>query len=78
MEKEKTQEIEMVGKQLERERVEKMEKAVVLEKEQGLHIKTVVKHVEKEKSELKRDSRQVKTVKGAKMNKVQYQIQRRL
>jgi hypothetical protein len=38
MEKEKTQEIEMVAKQVEKESAEKIEKVVELKKKKGLHI----------------------------------------
>ncbi len=69
VEKEKTQVLEKVLKKPERERVEKIEKAVVLEKEHGLHLKKAMKHVEKGKAVLKKASRQVAKVKTAKINK---------
>ena len=69
MEKEKTQGLEKVLKKPERETVEKIEKAVALEKEQGLHLKKATKHVEKGKAVLKKASRQVAKVKTAKINK---------
>jgi hypothetical protein len=69
MEKEKTQGLEKVLKKPERERVEKIEKAVVLENEQGLHLKKATKHVEKGKAVLKKASRQVAKVKTAKIIK---------
>jgi hypothetical protein len=69
MEKEKTQRLEKVLKQVEREQVERNEKAAVLEKEQGLHSKMAVKRIEKEKTELKWAPRQVKKVKATKIDK---------